>query len=148
MRLKLRFVVGWALLVGAIAYLIVTAIRSTSEYYLTVNEVAARQAELGGQSLRVAGRVKVGTIIWDPASLTLRFAIVPIPEPASDGGVAAVVATDPVSFKVTSVGEPKPDMLGDNRDVMGEGKLLPGGEIAATQVLTSCPSKYQAKRNK
>ena len=79
MRLKLRFVIGSALIVGAIAYLIVTAIRSTSEYYLTVNEVAARQAELGGQSLRVAGRVKVGSIAWDPASLTLRFAIVPIP---------------------------------------------------------------------
>ena len=55
MRLKLRFVIGSALIVGAIAYLIVTAIRSTSEYYLTVNEVAARQGELGGQSVRVAG---------------------------------------------------------------------------------------------
>ena len=148
MRLKLRFVIGSALIVGAIAYLIVTAIRSTSEYYLTVNEVAARQAELGGQSLRIAGRVKVGTITWDPASLTLQFAIVPIPGPASDGGVAPVVATDPVSFKVTSVGEPKPDMFAENRDVIVEGKLLPAGEIAATQVLTSCPSKYQAKRNK
>ena len=149
MRLKLRFVIGSALIAGAIAYLIITAIRSTSEYYLTVNEVAARQAELGGQSLRVAGRVKVGTIAWDPASLTLRFAIVPIPEPAADGAVAPVVATtDPVSFKVTSVGEPKPDMFAENRDVIVEGKLLPAGEIAATQVLTSCPSKYQAKRNK
>jgi len=134
--------------VGAIAYLIVTAIRSTSQYYLTVNEVAARQAELGGQSLRVAGRVKVGTIAWDPASLILRFAIVPIPEPAADGAVAPVVASDPVSFKVTSIGEPKPDMFAENRDVIVEGKLLPAGEIAATQVLTSCPSKYQAKRNK
>jgi cytochrome c-type biogenesis protein CcmE len=148
MRLKLRFVIGSALIVGAIAYLIVTAIRSTSEYYLTVDEVAARQSELGGQSLRVAGRVKVGTITWDPASLTLRFAIVPIPEPGSAGGVAPVVATDPVSFKVTSIGEPKPDMFAENRDVIVEGKLLPAGEIAATQVLTSCPSKYQAKRNK
>jgi cytochrome c-type biogenesis protein CcmE len=148
MRLKLRFVIGSVLIVGAIAYLIVTAIRNTSEYYLTVNEVAARQAELGGQSLRIAGRVKGGTIAWDPASLTLRFAMVPIPEPPADGAVAPVVATDPVSFKVTSIGEPKPDMFAENRDVIVEGKLLPAGEIAATQVLTSCPSKYQAKRNK
>jgi cytochrome c-type biogenesis protein CcmE len=62
--------------------------------------------------------------------------------------VAPVVATDPVSFKVSSIGEPKPDMFAENRDVIVEGKLLPAGEIAATQVLTSCPSKYQAKRNK
>jgi cytochrome c-type biogenesis protein CcmE len=39
-------------------------------------------------------------------------------------------------------------MFAENRDVIVEGKLLPAGEIAATQVLTSCPSKYQAKRNK
>jgi cytochrome c-type biogenesis protein CcmE len=148
MRIKLRFVIGSALIVGAIAYLIITAIRNTSEYYLTVNEVAARQTELDGQSLRVAGRVKAGTIAWDPSSLTLKFAIVPIPEPARDGAVTPVVATDPASFNVTSVGEPKPDMFAEGRDVIVEGKLLPSGEIAATQVLTSCPSKYQAKKDK
>jgi cytochrome c-type biogenesis protein CcmE len=147
MRIKLRFVIGSALIVGAIAYLIITAIRSTSEYYLTVNEVAARQAELGGQSLRIAGRVKAGTIAWDPASLTLQFAIAPIPEPAPDGSVTPVVATDPIFFKVTSVGEPRPDMFAEGRDVIVEGRLLPSGKIVATQVLTSCPSKYQAKKS-
>src|SRR5215471_5620127 len=140
MRIKLRFVIGSALIVAAVAYLITTAIRNTSEYYLTVNEVAAKQAKLGGQSLRVAGRVKAGTISWDSSSLTLKFAIVPIPEPAADGSVRPVVATDPVSFNVTSVGEPKPDMFAEGRDVIVEGKLLPSGQIEATQVLTSCPS--------
>ncbi|HTR60108.1 MAG TPA: cytochrome c maturation protein CcmE [Candidatus Binataceae bacterium] len=148
MRIRLRFVIGSMLIVGAIGYLIVTAIRNTSEYYLTVSEVAARQAELDGQSLRVAGRVKAGTIAWDPSSLTLKFAIVPIPEPARDGAVTPVSVTDPASFNVTSVGEPKPDMFAEGRDVIVEGKLLPSGEIAATQVLTSCPSKYQAKKDR
>ena len=148
MRVKLRFVIGSALIVAAIAYLITTAIRNTSEYYLTVNEVAARQAELGSQPLRVAGRVKPGSIAWDPASLTLKFAIAQIPEPAADGAVQPVVATDAPLFNVVSTGEPKPDMFADGRDVIVEGKLTPSGEIAATQVLTSCPSKYQAKKNK
>jgi|SRR5208282_902989 len=149
MRFKLRFVIGSALIVAAVAYLIITAIRTTSEYYLTVNEVAARQAELGGQALRVAGRVKPGTIAWDPSSLTLKFAIITIPDPAAaDGAVKPVVETDPVAFNVTCTGEPKPDMFADGRDVIVEGKLLPSGEIAATQVLTSCPSKYQAKKNR
>ena len=148
MRFRLRFVIGSTLIVGAIAYLIATAIRNTSEYYLTVSEVAARQAELDGQSLRVAGRVKAGTIAWDPSSLTLKFAILPIPEPARDGAVTPVAVTDPASFNVTSVGEPKPDMFAEGRDVIVEGKLLPSGEIMATQVLTSCPSKYQAKKDK
>ncbi|MGO9450460.1 MAG: cytochrome c maturation protein CcmE [Candidatus Binataceae bacterium] len=148
MRFKLRFVIGSALIVAAVAYLITTAIRNTSEYYLTVNEVAARQPELGGQALRVAGRVKPGTIAWDPSSLTLKFAIMTIPDPAADGAVKPVVETDPLAFNVTCVGEPKPDMFAEGRDVIVEGKLLPSGEIAATQVLTSCPSKYQAKKDK
>jgi cytochrome c-type biogenesis protein CcmE len=144
MRVKLRFVIGSALIVAAVGYLITTAIRSTSEYYLTVNEVAARQAELGGQALRIAGRVKPGTIAWEPSSLTLKFAIVPISEPAGEG-VKPVAATEPAAFNVTSVGEPKPDMFAENRDVIVEGRLAGNGDIAATQVLTSCPSKYQAK---
>ena len=60
MRIRPRFFVGVGLIVVAIGYLIFSAISTTSEYYLTVPEVAARQAELGGQALRVAGRVKAG----------------------------------------------------------------------------------------
>ncbi len=78
---KLRFVVGAGLIVLAIGYLILTAVRNTSEYYLTVSEVSARHAQLGGQMLRVAGRVKAGSISWDPATLTLAFAIVAPPNP-------------------------------------------------------------------
>src|SRR5215475_7934772 len=148
MRIKLRFVIGSLLIVAAIAYLITTSIRNTYEYYLTVNEVGARRAELGGQTLRIAGRVKPGCIAWDPSSLTLRFAMIPIPEPAADGAVQKVVSTDPASFNVTCVGEPKPDMLADDRDVIVEGRLSGSGDVTATQVLTSCPSKYQAKKPK
>jgi molybdate transport system regulatory protein len=45
MRIRPRFFVGVGLIAVAIGYLIFNAIRTTSEYYLTVNEVAARQAE-------------------------------------------------------------------------------------------------------
>jgi hypothetical protein len=37
---KLRFIVGAGLIVLAIGYLITTAVRNTSEYYLTVNDAA------------------------------------------------------------------------------------------------------------
>ena len=151
MRIRPRFYFGGALIVLAVAYLIVSAIRSTSEYYLTVDEVSARQAQLGGQALRVAGRVKAGTIDWDPNTLTLKFAIVPIPDPASTSPVQPVSITapppDPVSFRVICAGEPKPDMLAPGRDVIVEGKLGADGVITATQVMTSCPSKYQPKQS-
>ncbi|MGD0119003.1 MAG: cytochrome c maturation protein CcmE [Candidatus Binatus sp.] len=147
MRIRPRFFVGVGLIVVAIGYLIFSAISTTSEYYLTVPEVAARQAELGGQALRVAGRVKAGTINWDPNSLTLKFEIVPIPDLEQGAAVKPVVATDPISFRVVCAGEPKPDMFAPGRDVIVEGKLGARGTIAATQVMTSCPSKYKPKQS-
>jgi cytochrome c-type biogenesis protein CcmE len=145
MRVRPRFFVGVGLIVLAIGYLIFTSIRSTSEYYLTVAEVASRRAELGTQALRVAGRVKGGTIDWDPATLTLKFAIVPIPD-ATAAPVQPVASTEPASFRVVAVGQPKPDMFAPDRDVIVEGRLGADGAIAATQVMTSCPSKYKPKQ--
>ena len=150
MRIRPRFFIGVGLIAVAIGYLIFSAIRTTSEYYLTVPEVAARQGELGGQALRVAGRVKAGTINWEPNSLTLIFEIVPIPDVDASGAPikpVSVVASDPVSFRVVSAGEPKPDMFAPGRDVIVEGKLGADGTIAASQVMTSCPSKYKPKQS-
>src|SRR5438093_609835 len=124
MRIKPRFFIGGALIIAAIAYLIVTGIRNSAEYYLTVNEVKARQAELGSQPLRIAGRVKPGTAHWEPATLTLAFTIMQIP--GSDGNQAGVkpVSVDAApEFNVVAVGQPKPDMFADNRDVIVEGRL-------------------------
>lgn len=147
MRVRSRFVVGACVIAAAVAYLIVTAIRNTAEYYLTVEEVGARRAELEGQALRIAGRVKPGTISWDPQTLTLAFAITSIPNP--DGGALAhAAALPPPPFYVVCRGQPKPDMFAENRDVIVEGRLGSGNEIAASQVLTSCPSKYVPKQAK
>lgn len=148
MNIRPRFFIGAGLIILAIGYLIGNAMRTTSEYYLTVTEVAGRQSELGTEAVRVAGRVKPGTINWDPNTLTLKFEIVPIPDldPAA-APIKPVVATDPVSFRVVSAGEPKPDMFAPGRDVIVEGKLGADGTIAATQVMTSCPSKYKPKQS-
>jgi cytochrome c-type biogenesis protein CcmE len=144
---NLRFAVGAGLIVAAIGYLIVTAVRNTAEYYLTVNEVKVRQGELGGQMLRVAGRVAPGSIGWNPVTLTLSFGLAE-PPPPDELGVKAVSAaiTGPAVFHVICRGQPKPDMFAANRDVIVEGALAHDGTIEARQVLTSCPSKYAPKQ--
>jgi len=153
MNIRPRFFIGAGLIILAIGYLIGNAMRTTSEYYLTVTEVAARQSELGGQALRVAGRVKPGTTDWDPNTLTLKFEIVPIPDVDAGGALikpvvaTEPVSTEPVSFSVVAAGEPKPDMFAPGRDVIVEGKLGAGGVITATQVMTSCASKYKPKQS-
>ena len=144
---RLRFAIGAGLIVAAIGYLIVTAVRNTAEYYLTVNEVKVRQGELSGQMLRVAGRVAPGSIAWDPISLTLSFGLAQPPADTQPGvkPVAANVSSAAV-FHVICRGEPKPDMFAANRDVIVEGTLAADGTIEARQVLTSCPSKYVPKQ--
>ncbi len=146
MRIKPRFLLGGGLIVLAVGYLIYTAIMNTAEYYLTVGEVQARQTELQGQALRVAGRVVPGSVSWDPASLTLGFAISAIPDPGAPA-IKPVSAVSPVQqFRVLCKGQPKPDMFAENRDVIVEGRLGAGHAIVATQVLTACPSKYVPKK--
>jgi cytochrome c-type biogenesis protein CcmE len=149
MRKNLRFVIGVSLVTAAIAYLIITAVRNTAEYYLTVSEVKARQVELSGQMLRVAGRVVPGTVQWDPSSLTLKFAIAQPPPGDGQPAVTTVAATAlaPARFTVVSRGQPKPDMFAPGRDVIVEGQLAVDNTIQARQVLTSCPSKYSPKQN-
>ena len=148
MRIRSRFFVGAGLIAAAVAYLIYAAIQNTSEYYMTVNEVAARHATLEGQALRVAGRVSPGTISWDPVTLTLKFGIYQIPDADTDGGVQKVAVSVPPVFDVTCVGQPKPDMFAPNKDVIVEGHLAGASAISATQVMTSCPSKYKPKQVK
>jgi cytochrome c-type biogenesis protein CcmE len=151
---NLRFVIGVSLVVAAVGYLITTAVRNTAEYYLTVSEAKARQAELSGQMVRIAGRVVPGTVQWDPAGLVLKFAITE-PPPSQSGtttvaaGVTTVAATTLAvpRFAVVSRGQPKPDMFAPGRDVIVEGRLTPDGKLEARQVLTSCPSKYSPKQD-
>jgi cytochrome c-type biogenesis protein CcmE len=144
---KMRFAIGAGLIVAAIGYLIVTAVRNTAEYYMTVSEVSAQQGQLIGQPLRVAGRVAPGTISWDPETLTLAFGLVQPPPADSTATVKPVAAMiGAPSFHVICRGEPKPDMFAANRDVIVEGTLSSNGTIEARQVLTSCPSKYTPKQ--
>ena len=148
MRIRSRFFVGAGLIAVAVGYLIYAAIQNTSEYYMTVNEVAARHASLGNQALRVAGRVSPGAISWDPMTLTLKFNIHQIPDADQDGAGKPVTISDAPSFNVICVGQPKPDMFAADKDVIVEGHLEGAGTISASQVMTSCPSKYKPKQVK
>lgn len=131
MNHNLRFVVGGLVIVSAIGYLMYTGIRETSAYYLTIQEFLPKKETFEGSALRVAGRVQPGSVDYDAKTLRLTFRLGHF----EAGGGASV----PVSF--TGI---KPDMFADGRDVIVEGKYA-AGAFAADKVLTSCPSKYEAK---
>lgn len=133
MHLNGRFVIGGFLIVAAIGWLMYVGIRETSAYYLTIEEFLPQREVYAGEDLRVAGRVRAGTIEYDPKTLHLRFEIGAFEkdQPAGDGLAVAFTGI-------------KPDMFAEGRDVIVEGRYHEG-RLEADKVMTSCPSKYEAE---
>jgi cytochrome c-type biogenesis protein CcmE len=133
MNRNLRFFIGSMVIVAAIAYLMYTGIRETSAYYLTIQEFLPKREQMHDTPLRVAGRVQPGSVRYDPRTLDLHFRLAAFSD-AGGGDAAVAVAFNGI----------KPDMFADGRDVIVEGRYS-GDVLHASQVLTSCPSKYEAK---
>lgn len=125
-----RFVVGAVLIAAAVSYLVYAGIKTTSVYYFEMDEFLARRTAHAGEDLRVKGWVRPGSIQWDAATSLLAF------ELARQDGSEPV----PVAYKGIV-----PDMFTDGREVVVEGRYeVPG--LRAKQIMTSCPSKYEAQK--
>jgi len=125
-----RFLVGALLISGAVSWLVWAGIRSTSTYYFEMDEFVARKAAHDGEDLRVKGWVRTGSMQWNPQTNELVFDL------ARQDGTEAV----PVAFRGIL-----PDMFAEGREVVVEGRY-DDGRLAAKQVMTSCPSKYEPKK--
>ncbi len=124
LRARSKFIIGGAIIVLAVGYLIVSSIGGSTAYYLTVEEVRAEGPS--EQTVRVAGNVIGDTIEWNAKELMLRFSI------ADASGSLAVVYNGP-----------RPDMLQDEAEAIVEGKYIEGGSFEANNLLLKCPSKYE-----
>ena len=127
MLTRRRFIVGAALIGAAVSYLVYAGIRTTSMYYFELDEFLAQRAGHVGESMRVKGWVKHGTVHWDAKTNELAFAL------ARKDDTENV----PVAYKGIL-----PDMFAEGREVVVEGRYQEGG-LAARQIMTSCPSKYE-----
>ena len=125
-----RFVVGAALIALAVSYLVYAGIRTTSMYYFELDEYLPVRSAHAGEPMRVKGWVRTGTMQWDPATNKLAF------ELARQDGSGAI----PVAFQGIL-----PDMFAEGREVVVEGRDE-GSVFRARQVMTSCPSKYEAEQ--
>jgi cytochrome c-type biogenesis protein CcmE len=126
-HLKL-LVAGGAVALG-IAYLIVTALQTSTVYYITVGELLQKGPAAGHQQVRVAGDVVPGSVEKIDAGLALRFLV-------HDGS-----GQMPVYYK----GGPVPDIFGDEVQVVVEGKVGPDGTFQASTLLAKCPSKFETE---
>lgn len=127
MSIRVKVAAAVLVVVAGIAYLSLMGFQSAKTYYLSVDQTLEQAGGLGGQFLRVYGKVEPGTVDWTARDVTLQFAM------AGESG-----RTLPVVYKGV-----KPDLLQDGVDVVVEGRLQ-GNTLVADRVMVKCPSKYEA----
>jgi cytochrome c-type biogenesis protein CcmE len=127
---KVKYIVGGVVIVGLIAYLIISSISSAGAYYREVGEVLAQRDALAGKNLRVSGNVVTESVKYDSAKLDLNFMI---SDPADPSKLL------PVYFHGV-----QPDQITrEGASAIVEGSLGPNGVVEANNLLLKCPSRYE-----
>ena len=146
-----KFMIGGFLILGAVVFLIWSSTVSTSEYFLTINELNEKGSKIVDKSVRVSGAVLGDTIQYDAETLTLTFEVAHVPgdnaEIEAQGGLAEVLhqaTIDPSRerMKVVYVG-PMPDLLRNEAQAIMTGYLGEDGVFHADELLLKCPTKYE-----
>ncbi len=123
-----RFLIVGLVVAIALGYLGFTAFEGASMYYLTVDELLARNEAAYGERVRVMGKVEEGSVVRDSETNTLHFAV------ADEDGTSLPVVHSGVV----------PDAFKQGADVVVEGSLTQTGTFEADSLLVKCPSKYEA----
>jgi cytochrome c-type biogenesis protein CcmE len=128
-RPNLKFFIAGGVIALAVAYLVLMGVQGTTVYFLTVSELQARGPAAQNQVFRVSGNLVPGTLVHESSGLGIQFLI-----------------SDPVSaapLPVVYRGGQVPDIIGDNIEIVAEGKLDAQGTFTANNVLAKCPSKLE-----
>lgn len=127
MKSPLKFTVGSLIIVGALGALAYVGFTESKTYYHTIAELSQLNSSARGQRMRVAGDVKVGSIV--PLA----------------GRVDFILVEQGNSLPVSYVGrDPLPDTFKDGAQALVEGKLMSNGTFVAEQIQAKCASKYEA----
>ena len=124
-RFNVRLVIGIAVVVLVVAYLIFISLDAATAAYMNVDELAAATDITEDRRLRIGGTVSEGTIVRGD-DLMYEFS------------VHGETATIPVRYQ----GAP-PDIFGDNAVVFVEGYYTPGGAFNADVLLTRHPDTME-----
>lgn len=130
MKARTRVLIGGALVVGTVGYLMASGIKDTGVYFLTPSELASRvtaDPSFYDVGVKMGARVVHGSIQRDVASQTISFQV-------TDG-----TQQYPVVYRGLA-----PDTFTDDVDVVVEGRLMPDGTFRATTLLAKCGSKYES----
>ena len=127
---NLKFFVAGGVIALAVVYLVMMGLQGTTVYFLTVSELQAKGPAGQNQLFRVSGNLVPGSLVHDNGGLGVHFLI-------ADAGASSQ------SLPVVYRGGQVPDIIGDNIEIVAEGKLDAQGTFAATNVLAKCPSRLE-----
>ena len=119
---RAAIIVGALIAIGIAAVLILNALNSNIALYVTPSEVAAGKSP-AGQVFRIGGMVKDGSVKRD--GLTVRFVI------------TDMVKDIPVAY--TGI---LPDLFKEGKGAVIQGRLNPGGQFVASEVLAKHDENY------
>lgn len=150
-RNSTKFIIGGVLILAAVAFLIVSSLQGTTQYFLTVEELLSRQSEMTGRQVRVSGVVLGDTIQMDNSTLDITFTVAHIPGDNKTveamGGMAEVLHKASLDsslprLKVIYNGV-KPDLLKNEAQAIMTGRYGDDGVFHAEELLLKCPTKYE-----
>lgn len=148
---RIKFILGGALILAAVVYLIVSSTQASAQYFMTIEELNAKGKSVIGKNVRVSGAVLGESIQYDPQSLTLRFTVAHVTadnrEIEAQGGLAEVLyqaTIDPNRPRIQVVYHgPKPDLLRNEAQAIMTGKMGEDGIFYAEELLLKCPTRYE-----
>jgi cytochrome c-type biogenesis protein CcmE len=123
--MKPKFLVGGAVILAALGYMIWAGVTQSAVYFVTPSEL--RAAPVPGKAYRLGGLVAPGSMKWEPRTLDLTFTV-------SDGKT-----TVPVRHK----GAP-PDLFGEGRGAVVEGQWTADGYFKASLIMAKHSEEYKA----
>lgn len=147
----IKFILGGALILAAIIYLVVSSTQATAQYFMTVKELADKSGEVYDREIRVSGVVLGDLIKYDTKALHLEFTVAHIPgdnkEIDAQGGLAMVLhnaSMDPSLPRLPVVYEGvMPDLLKNEAQAIMTGRMGADGVFYAEELLLKCPTKYE-----
>ncbi len=123
-----KYLIGAAFILLGIGIILATALPKSLQYYVTVDELLAKEQQYVGKQLKVAGKVEAGSLEPGSDSTTHQFRV------ANAGKIVAVTYRGPL-----------PDTFKEGADVVVTGKYQAEGTIVATEVLAKCASRYEER---
>ena len=119
MKKRLKLLLGAAVILAAMVYLIAEGLREAVVYFVTPSELKEKGPSVYGKPLRLGGMVVEGSLKWEPKMLRLSFTL-------SDGKEQVAVLHK-----------------GTPPDLFGEGRYTPEGLFKANLIMAKHAEEYK-----